>query len=136
MYLTSLIITYSILYPLSYYEMLKKNPKMSSRHKFLYIEFKKSDLKCILFYAFFLIRRVAFAGIVVCLKDFIRIQIVTIIILSVAITFYSLVYRPFISKLQNILNCFNEIVILIFGVMMFMLQDQSKPTQLNRASFI
>ena len=74
---TLLLILYCTMSPLKYHIRIQSYLDYNQRHSMLFYEFK-SNLKCILYYSFFLIRRLLYALVIIILNDFVKIQCVWI----------------------------------------------------------
>ena len=89
---------YAFIYPSLLYEFIIEFPDHNERHCLLFFEFKKQQLRCLYFYAFFMLRRISFAFVLVSMKDFTCIQWILILVLSLWILTYLVRFRPFESS--------------------------------------
>jgi len=131
-----LITVYSFVYPIINQKMLVTHPDFHARHCFLFLEFKANHPKARLYYAFFLTRRLCFAFVLVCMKDFIRYQCMLIVLMNGMTLWYHICVRPFHSVLQNFLGLFNEAILTVFSIMLFFFLSPNNPEMLEMESFI
>lgn len=108
------VLAYLTLIPIIYFEDLKKDPHLFARHCFTFMEFKDTHIKCYLYYSYFIARRLGVAFVVVCMKDAVRAQIVTLFFLFVWICRYHFEFQPFKNSLINFLSCINEAFLVVF----------------------
>jgi cysteine-rich repeat protein len=122
---------YSIVYPMVNIESIRKFPDFHERHWLLFLEFKTKNSKCLFHYAYFLVRRLLFSFVLVCMKDFPRNQIVLILLMWICIAGYQVYLQPFKDTLQNVLASFNEIILVVFWGMLFSFLRSDNPKQLK-----
>ena len=125
--LTLLLIIYFYAYPIIYYESIWEYPDKNERHCLLFLEFRRDNVRNLLFYGNFAVHRVAFAFVVVWMKDFPINQWVWIVLLSLWIlwkTFW--VYR---HALPNFLNTFNGIILLFYSILLFLFISLTNPNR-------
>ena len=123
--LTLSLIIYFYAYPTIYYESIWVYPDKNERHCLLFLEFRRDNVRNLLFYGNFAVHRVAFAFVVVWMKDFPINQWFWITLLSLWIlwkTFW--VYR---HALPNFLNTFNAIVLLFYSILLFLFISSANP---------
>ena len=132
--LTLLLIIYFYAYPIIYYESIWIYPDKNERHCLLFLEFRRDNARNLLFYGNFAVHRVAFAFVVVWMKDFPINQWVWIVFLSLWIlwkTFW--VYK---HALPNFLNTFNGIVLLFYSILLFMFISPANPNRVLIAGYV
>ena len=112
------MIAYFIAYPMLNYQEIIENPNLHERHRIIFHEFKKSNIKCLLFYAYFLIRRLSLSILFVWLYDFPHCQCPWISFIWMLVWFYHILFKPFHCYLQNLLWCINETVLLSLSFML------------------
>ena len=125
--LTLLLIIYFYAYPTIYYESIWEYPDKNERHCLLFLEFRRDNIRNLLFYGNFAMHRVAFAVVIVWMKDFPINQWVWITLLSLWIllkTFW--VYK---HALPNFLNTFNGIVLLFYSILLFLFISSANPNR-------
>jgi cysteine-rich repeat protein len=130
------ILIYCIVFPVLNYSEIQTHPDHFERHSFIFLEFKRTKLKCILYYAYFILRRLGIAAVVVCLKDIVLVQCVCVTVLFFWMAHYSLVNKPFKSKTQNFLCWINETFLVFFSLMLFCFRDPSKLMIIKIAGFM
>ena len=126
---------YAFLYPWILFESILIYPDHNERHCLLFLEFKRQPIKCMHFYAYFLLRRLSFAFVLVTMKEFTGAQWVLILALSLWTFGYHARYRPFENWLQNVLWIFNELILIIFSVLMFPFLNLKDPSQATKVSY-
>ena len=131
-----LLLFYTAYYPLKYYKQLVSLPDLHERHCFLFLEFRSSNIKCHLFYVYFLLRRLFFAFLLVCMKDFPHYQVTLILLINLWTFAYHVRLRPFKSSLQNGLACFNELVLLVFSSLLFLFLSADDLSRIRIGSFV
>ena len=131
---TLLLVVYFYLYPFVYYESIWEFPDKHERHWLLFFEFKKDNIKNMMFYGNFTLHRVLFAIVVVWMKDFPVNQWVWITFLSFWITLKT--FRVYKDALPNFLNTFNCIVLLGYSFMLFLFLSTSDPSRLIISGYV
>ena len=112
-------LAYLTIYPNYYYEEILEAPEKHERHALVFGEFKKKNIKWTMYYAFFVLRRILLAIVIVWMKDYLLHQCILIMLLWLWIFLYQFRYMPYESKLQNFIWCFNETVLLVYSWLMF-----------------
>jgi cysteine-rich repeat protein len=125
---------YAFGYPMVFMESIVKYPDYHERHAILFLEFKQKHLKWFYYYAYFLVRRLAFSFVLVCMKDFPKNQVVMILLLGGWIAAYQIFYQPFKETLQNVLSTFNELIFTAFAAMLFNFLKSNDPIRLKVSS--
>ena len=131
---TLLLIVYFFIYPFKYYESICELPEKHERHWLLFLEFKKNNIKNLMFYGNFTLHRVLFAFVVVWMKDFPLNQWVWITFLSFWITLKS--FKVYKDTLPSFLNTFNCIVLLGYSFMLFLFLSTSNPNKLIISGYV
>ena len=132
----TLVTMYTMIFPLSYYDRIQIYPDYNDRHCMLFLDFRRVKHKAVLYYAYFLVRRMLFSLIIVCLKDYQRLQCVLIMVCMGYIAWYQIYIRPYKSCLQNWLSTYNELILVIFSCMMFVFLTPDDPKQLQLGGYI
>ena len=136
MALVLLVIGYAFIYPFVYHERIITHPDFNERHWFLFLEFKREKLKCLLFYGWFLVHRLVLSIVFVWMNNFTKHQLVLLLYFSSLMLFYWVMLRPFKSHLQNYLTCFNGFVLSVFSVMMFLFLSSANANQITISSYL
>ena len=134
LFLTFLLILYFYLYPFVYYESICEFPDKHERHWLLFLEFRKDNIKNLMFYGNFTLHRVLFAFVVVWMKDFPINQWVWITFLSFWITLKT--FRVHKATLPSFLNTFNCIILLGYSFMLFLFLSASNPNRLIISGYV
>jgi cysteine-rich repeat protein len=127
---------YTLAYPLWHFESVVEYPEHHERHCMLFLSFKTSSKKCMLYYGYFMMRRIFLAFVIVCMKDFSRTQWTLITLSSILMMLYNISFRPYIDQLDNFLNWFNEVILTFYSFMLFMFLSYERPTQLKISGFV
>ena len=59
------VLLYLIIFPVLYHKRLITYPDKNVRHLIIFVGFKRKKLKCLLYYAFFMLRRMGLAAVLV-----------------------------------------------------------------------
>ncbi|CAI2362650.1 unnamed protein product [Moneuplotes crassus] len=110
------VLIYCYFFPLCNFEKIQTYPDKVERHCILFLEFKRSDPKKLLFYYIFTTRRILLAAIIVGIKQKVLCQLVCILILFYWNLKYMVVHKPFKSASNNFLNIFNESFLFCFAI--------------------
>ena len=126
---------YSIYYPIQHFKSIKEFPEYHERHSLLFQQFKKDDQKWMLFYAFFIIRRLCLAFVIVWMKDFIKLQCILITLMSGWMLYYHAKVRPYTHIIENVLSTFNEGILVVYSILLFLFLSPDDPILLQRAGY-
>ena len=126
---------YTFFYPIYFHEEFITHPDKHERHWLLFFDFKKEQLKWLYFYAYFFLRRLLFAFVLVSMKEFLVQQLILILFLWLLIFVYQVRFRPYDSWLQNTLTIFNELVLIVFSILMFPFLNNKDPTRTTIVSY-
>lgn len=140
---------YSIVYPMYYFENISgkkiyksisnfdlEYPDYHERHCLLFLGFKKAQYKHMLFYAFFILRRMGVAIVIVCMKEFNKQQLILVSFMFFWMLVYAAVHKPYVDHLNNFLNIFNEWILVIYSITLFLFLDDGNPTKLEKAGWV
>jgi len=83
------------------------------------------------YYSYFIVRRVLVAGVAVCLKERVLIQIVCLNLLFFWIAKYQIKYQPFKKKANNVLNTVNEVFLFLFSLMLYSFMSSKNAKRLE-----
>lgn len=131
-FLTNLVITsYCFLFPFWQYRHLIRNRKrivdkereFSQRFDSLFTSIERLKLESLAFTLVFLARRLAFAYTICHLDYTISVQVLALDALSTAMLAYYITNAPMVDGVNNFIQAFNEVVILIAIWCMFLFTD-------------
>ena len=92
---------------------IRRDPSYEARYGSLFLNVDKYKLQGLMFTAFFLIRRFLYAYIIVYLRSNIVLQVMALDVLSTTFLCYLITQMPMEDVTNNLVQIFNEIVLLI-----------------------
>ena len=131
-----ILLVYLFLYPFIYFEDIKIDPEWHERHAFIFSQFKSNNIKCMFYFAYFVLRRLLFSLVLVWMHLFIIHQCILILLLWLWIFLYQAILRPYKSCLNNFIGCFNEGILLAYSSLMFIFIDPSQPSKLKISGYM
>ena len=127
---------YTIYIPLVYFHEIKTHCELVERHCLLFLDFRTKHKKCLLYYSYFIVRRLGIACVVVLFKEYTHLQLVFLTMWFFWMTKYLLIYKPFKSQVSNFLNCINEIFLLIFSLCLYPLKSPENAKRIELFGYI
>ena len=92
-------------------------------------------MKQVLFFGFFIMRRMFFSFIIVCMKEFTKHQLILILFTFSWVLLYAVRSSPYKTQLNNFLNTFNESILVVFVLVLFLFVDTQDSTRIERAGW-
>ncbi|CAI2359147.1 unnamed protein product [Moneuplotes crassus] len=127
-----MLIVYGIYYPVYHFEDIKMNPVTHERHCLLFLDFKKDKIKQLLYFGFFMIRRILFAFVIVCMKEDPKKQLILCFFMFAWQLYYCVLNKPYISTINNVLNVYNELILILFTCLLFLFTETNDAKTITR----
>ncbi|CAI2360390.1 unnamed protein product [Moneuplotes crassus] len=131
-----ILTAYVIYYPIYHFKDIKMNPVTHERHCMFFVDFKKQRIKQLLYFGFFMIRRMLFAFVIVCMKEDPKKQLILCMFMFTWQLYYCVLEKPYVSQINNVLNVYNELVLVFFTCFLYLFtetNDSNSITQIGWA---
>ncbi|CAI2383509.1 unnamed protein product [Moneuplotes crassus] len=120
-----LLTAYGIYYPVYHFDDIKMNPVVHERHCLLFVDFKKQKAKQLLYFGFFMVRRILFAFVIVCMKEDPKKQLILCMLMFIWQLYYCVSEKPYVAKINNVLNVYNECILVLFTCLLYLFTETS-----------
>ncbi|CAI2382812.1 unnamed protein product [Moneuplotes crassus] len=127
-----LLTVYGIYYPVYHFDDIKMNPVTHERHCLFFVDFKKQKVKQLLYFGFFMIRRMLFAFVIVCMKEDPKKQLVLCMFMFTWQLYYCVLEKPYVSQINNVLNVCNECILVLFTCLLYLFIETSDSNAITR----
>ena len=94
--------------------------------------YKTDTLPTMLFNSYFMMRRIAYACIIVFMKDFPLMQAFSFVMICIPIFSLNVVMKPYLQQIENVIMIINEATLLVVGSAFFFFSEPSEDQDLMK----